>query len=110
MQILGIDVGGSGIKGALVDLQTGKLNLTLKPRPKRRGLISLATPAKVTGRLDDPSIRLTTGGLARTFFRLSVWFWTIYLELLRKPLPADGADVCVDPTPRTDLQLSSASD
>jgi hypothetical protein len=83
-----------------IDLQTGKLNLTLKPRPKTRGLISLATPVRVTGRLDDPTIRLSTSGLARTLFRLSVWFWTVYLELLRKPLPADGADVCIDPPPR----------
>ncbi|MGB5890327.1 MAG: AsmA family protein [Thermoanaerobaculia bacterium] len=93
-----------------IDLQTGKLNLTLKPRPKTRGLISLATPAKVTGRLDDPSIRLTTAGLARTFFRLSVWFWTAYLELFRRPLPADGADVCIDPSPRAGLQTYSTID
>jgi hypothetical protein len=93
-----------------IDLQTGKLNLTLEPRPKRRGLISLATPVRVTGRLDDPSIHLTTGGLARTFFRVYLWFWTAFRELTRKPLPADGADVCIDPPPRTDLQLFSASD
>jgi uncharacterized protein involved in outer membrane biogenesis len=93
-----------------IDLQTGKLNLTLEPRPKTRGLISLATPVRVTGRLDDPSIRLTTGGLARTFFRLYLWFWTVFRELARKPLPADGADVCVDPAPRANLQLYSTID
>ncbi len=93
-----------------IDLKTGKLNLTLKPRPKKRGLISLATPVRVTGRLDDPSIYLSTSGLARTLFRLSVWFWTAYLELLRRPLPTDGADICVDPPPRADLQLYPAKD
>ena len=88
-----------------IDLPSGRLKLTLKPRPKTRGLINLATPVRVTGRLDDPSIGISTSGLARTFFRISVWFWTMYLELLRKPLPADGSDICVDPPPRTDLHL-----
>ena len=106
-----IDTSRIRVKGkGKIDLRTGRLKLALKPRPKSRGFISLATPVKVTGRLDDPSIRLSTTGLAKTFFRLSMWLWTAYLELLRKPLPADGADVCVDPPPRDDPQLYTPID
>jgi hypothetical protein len=47
--------------------------------------------------LTDPDVQISKGGLAVTFFRLSLWVYTVWRDLARRPLPADGHDVCVDP-------------
>ena len=55
--VLGIDVGGSGIKGAPVDVLTGDLvseRIRLKtPQPATPGAVA-ATVAELVGRLDTP--------------------------------------------------------
>lgn len=83
-----------------VDLPDDELKLRLRPRPKQRNLINLATPVKIRGPVADPRIRFSTGGIAVTAFRLSLWVYTVWVDLLRKPLPMDGSDVCLDPEPR----------
>ena len=87
-----------------IDLNSGTLDLVLKPRPKKRGLLSLATPARVTGTLADPKIHLTTSGFAKTIFKLSIWAWNLLREMTRKTLPSDGHDICVDPPPRSGVE------
>lgn len=80
-----------------IDLPNNKINLKLKPRPKQRNLINLSTPVRIRGPLQDPNIQISKGGLAVTFFRLSLWVYTVWRDIARKPLPANGADVCIDP-------------
>ncbi len=87
-----------------IDLAEMTIDLRLKPRPKTRGFLSLATPVRIKGPLTDPSLTVKKGGLAVTGLRLYYALWTFWLELLRKPLPADGSDICIDP-PRRDLIL-----
>ena len=85
-----------------IDLQPMTIDMTLRPRPKKRTFLSLATPAKIKGPLEDPSITLTKGGLVGTAFRIYMWWWTVYLQVFRKPLPRDGSDVCfLPPLPET---------
>ena len=83
-----------------IDLVERSIAMKLRPRPKRRTFMNLATPVKVSGPLDDPEMRVGLGGLAGTAFRISTWFVTVYFEIFRQPLPSDGADICVDPVPR----------
>ncbi len=83
-----------------LDLPNNYLELRLKPRPKKPSLISLATPVKIRGPLNDPSIGFATSGIVVTAFRLSLWVYTAWMDLLRKPLPKDGRDICLDPAPR----------
>ena len=83
-----------------IDLPNDELKLRLRPRPKQRNLINLATPVKIRGPVADPKIRFSSGGIAVTAFRLSLWVYTVWVDLLRKPLPMDGSDVCLDPQPR----------
>ena len=73
------------------------IKLRLNPRPKKRSLINLATPVKLRGPLTDPSIRFITSGIAVTAFRFSLWVYTVWVDILRKPLPTDGSDICLDP-------------
>lgn len=89
-----------------IDLAEMTINLRLKPRPKTRGFLSLATPVRIKGPLTDPSLTIKKGGLAITGLRLYYALWTFWLELLRKPLPADGSDICIDP-PKRELTLVS---
>jgi uncharacterized protein involved in outer membrane biogenesis len=97
-ELLIIDSTRSRIRGkGTIDLPSNKIGLRLKPRPKQRRLISLATPVSVRGPLTDPNVQISKGGMAVTFFRLSLWVYTVWRDLVRKPLPADGRDVCVDP-------------
>jgi uncharacterized protein involved in outer membrane biogenesis len=83
-----------------IDLGEGTLDLTLRPRPKTRGVISLATPAKLGGTFEDPKLSFSKTGTALTAVRIYYWFWVMWHELLRKPLPADGSDICLDPPRR----------
>jgi len=80
-----------------IDLPANKIRLRLKPRPKQRSLINLATPVTIRGPLSDPDVQISKGGLAVTFFRLSLWVYTVWRDLVRTPLPADGQDICADP-------------
>jgi uncharacterized protein involved in outer membrane biogenesis len=82
-----------------VDLEDLTLKMLLRPRPKRRTFLSLATPAKIRGPLQKPSVSLSTTGIASTAFRIYMWWWTIYAQVLKKPLPRDGSDVCFLPLP-----------
>jgi hypothetical protein len=84
-----------------IDLSTGKLDFKLSPRPKSRNFLNLATPVRVEGTWDDPSIRFTRGGLAGTLVKLYLWTLTVWRDLTRTPLPADGSDICLAPIPRT---------
>ena len=83
-----------------VDLPNDYIKLRLNPRPKQRSLINLATPVKLRGPIADPSIRFATSGIAVTAFRFSLWVYTVWVDLLRKPLPTDGSDICLDPQVR----------
>jgi uncharacterized protein involved in outer membrane biogenesis len=80
-----------------IDLPGNSIELKLKPRPKQRNLINLATPITVSGPLKNPEVKISRGGLAVTFFRLSLWVYTVWRDIARQPLPADGSDVCLDP-------------
>jgi len=83
-----------------IHLPTGELDLKLSPRPKSRTFINLATPVRVQGTWDDPTIRFTRGGLAGTMLKFYLWTITIWRDLTRRPLPQDGSDICMDPPPR----------
>jgi uncharacterized protein involved in outer membrane biogenesis len=48
-----------------IDLSTEKLNLVLKPKPKKASLISLAIPLNIRGTLAEPSIRPDTASVAK---------------------------------------------
>lgn len=96
-----VDATRSRVRGrGYLDLPNNTIKLRLKPRPKKRNLINLAMPVKIRGSVTDPSIHFTTSGMAVTAFRLSLWVYTVWLEILRKPLPSDGSDICLDPQPR----------
>ncbi|MBD3855076.1 MAG: hypothetical protein IFK92_00870 [Acidobacteria bacterium] len=96
-----LDVSRSRIRGkGEIDLLNNTIDLKLSPRPKRRGFISLATPVNINGPLDGPQIDVDTGGFALTVIRVSMYVWTVWLELFKKQLPIDGSDICIDPTPR----------
>ena len=96
-----VDTTRSRVRGkGSIDLRTAEMNLKLKPRPKKTSLINLATPVRVRGPISDPSVTFTTGGVTVTAFRLSLWIYTVWADILRRPLPADGNDICVDPPPR----------
>lgn len=91
-----------------VDLTAGTVDMTLRPRPKKRTFLTLATPTKVKGPLEKPRISLTKGGLVGTAFRLYMWWLTVYTQILRKPLPTDGSDVCFLPLPVETVEEPSA--
>lgn len=80
-----------------IDLPANQIDLKLSPRPKRRNLINLSMPVKVRGPLLHPDVQISKPGLALTFFRLSLWVYTVWRDIARRPLPADGSDICVDP-------------
>lgn len=90
-----------------IDLQDMTLDMTLRPRPKKRTFLSLATPAKIKGPLEEPSVSVKAGGLAGTAFRLSMWALTLYAQILKKPLPTDGSDVCFLPPPPDEVPAES---
>ncbi len=77
-----------------IDLVKREIDFRLKPRPKRRTFLNLATPVRVEGPWEDASVRVTAGGFTGTVFRLYMWFVTVFADLFRPPLPADGSDVC----------------
>lgn len=96
-----VDTTRSRVRGkGTIDLKTKKMNLKLKPRPKKASLVNLATPVRVRGPIDDPSVTFTSTGIAVTAFRFSLWIYTVWTDILRRPLPADGHDICIDPSPR----------
>ncbi|MGB5389159.1 MAG: hypothetical protein WBP10_03175, partial [Thermoanaerobaculia bacterium] len=78
---------------------TMTVDMTLRPRPKKRTFLTLATPAKITGPIEDPSISLARGGFVGTAFRIYMWALTLYAQILKRPLPTDGSDVCFLPPP-----------
>jgi hypothetical protein len=82
-----------------INLDDMTLDMTLRPRPKKRTFLSLATPAKIKGPIEDPSITMSKGGLVGTAFRIYMWWLTIYAQVLKRPLPTDGSDVCFLPPP-----------
>ncbi|MGB5174222.1 MAG: AsmA-like C-terminal region-containing protein [Thermoanaerobaculia bacterium] len=82
-----------------IDLETMTVDMTLRPRPKKRTFLTLATPAKITGPIEDPSISLARGGFVGTAFRIYMWALTLYAQILKRPLPTDGSDVCFLPPP-----------
>jgi uncharacterized protein involved in outer membrane biogenesis len=82
-----------------IDLPQGTLDMTLHPRPKKRTFLTLATPARIKGPVEDPKVSLKKGGMVGTAFRLYMWWLTIYTQILKKPLPTDGSDVCFLPPP-----------
>jgi hypothetical protein len=90
-------------KGGL-DLGERTIDLKLRPRPKRRTFLNLATPVGISGTWDDPSIGIAAGGLAGTAFRIYTWAVTVFFEVFRSPLPADGSDICVAPVPRQEAE------
>lgn len=93
-----IDSTRTRVRGkGFLDLPGNEIRLTLKPRPKQRNLINLSTPVKIRGPLLEPDVQISKGGLALTFFRLSLWAYTVWRDIARSPLPADGHDICVDP-------------
>ncbi|MGB5295715.1 MAG: AsmA-like C-terminal region-containing protein, partial [Thermoanaerobaculia bacterium] len=93
-----------------IDLETMTVKMTLRPRPKKRAFLTLATPAKITGPIEDPSISLSRGGLVGTGFRIYMWLLTLYTQVLKRPLPTDGSDICfLPPPPETAEQPSSES-
>ena len=64
MMTVGIDIGGSGIKGARVDLDAGELAALIEDRRHRRGVgVALDTAAAVVDALGDPGADY--GGLGR---------------------------------------------
>ena len=106
--LLIIDSTRSRIRGkGTIDLPGDEIRLRLKPRPKQRSLINLATPVDIRGPLTDPNVQISTGGMAVTFFRLSLWVYTVWRDLVRRPLPTDGSDLCVDPFATPQKQKSS---
>ena len=92
-----------------IDLETMTLDMTLRPRPKKRTFLSLATPAKIKGPIEDPSITLSKGGLLGTAFRFYMWWLTIYAQVLKRPLPTDGSDVCFLPPPPSTEEVPAES-
>ncbi len=48
-----------------ISLEDMTLNMTLRPRPKKRTFLTLATPAKIKGPIADPSISLDQRGVRR---------------------------------------------
>ncbi len=54
----------AGIGG--LDLDTEEIDLLLNPQPKRRRLVSLANPVRVTGTLADPQVAITVLPRRRT--------------------------------------------
>ncbi len=79
-----------------IDLGERSLDLKLKPRPKRRSLLSLATPVRIRGQNGEFDVRVTSSGVVWTFVRIGAYVYTLALEVLKRPLPADGSDACVD--------------
>jgi hypothetical protein len=90
-----------------VDLTDQTIQMKFRPSPKRRTFLNLATPVRVSGPLNDPNIRVATGGLAGTAFRIYTWAVTVFFEVFRSPLPADGSDICVAPVPRVEAELGN---
>jgi polyphosphate glucokinase len=75
MQILGIDIGGSGVKGALVDVQTGKLTTErfkvptprpATPRAVTTAVVEVAMHFRWAGKIGCGFPGLVIDGLART--------------------------------------------
>jgi hypothetical protein len=69
--------------------------------------LTLATPAKIRGPVENPKISLSTGGLAGTAFRIYMWWLTIYGQVFKKTLPTDGSDVCFLPPPPETIEQPS---
>ena len=97
-EVLIIDTTRSRVTGkGTIDLPLQAIDLRLKPRPKQRSLINLSMPVKIQGTLADPEVQISRSGAALTFFRLSLWVYTVWRDIVRRPLPADGSDICLDP-------------
>ena len=92
-----------------IDLPQRTIDMTLKPRPKKRTFLTLATPARIKGPVEDPKISLKKGGMVGTAFRLYMWWLTLYTQILKKPLPTDGSDVCFLPPPPETLESPTST-
>jgi uncharacterized protein involved in outer membrane biogenesis len=78
-----------------IDFGNGQISLVLKPKPKQRSFVSLATPVKIEGPLDDPEVGFS-GGIVGSFARFSSRVFLWWLQLTKKPLPEDGRQDCWD--------------
>jgi uncharacterized protein involved in outer membrane biogenesis len=84
--------------GGRIDFGAGRIDLTLRPRPKLSQVASLQTPLVIRGKLDDfrPGVRVDH--LLGTVFRFAASPVTGPLGWLFRPRPPrDGSDVCTDP-------------
>lgn len=78
-----------------IDLQTGAIGMSFRPRPKRPQFFSLATPVNITGTILDYSIGVHAGGVLATFFRQVSSVITVpVMWLFSERMEADGSGVC----------------
>ena len=80
------------------NLLDSTVDLKLTPRPKRRNVVDLALPALVHGPMADPEFTISKKGAALKVVKFTYWVITVWGEVFRKTLPADGSDVCAVPS------------
>jgi hypothetical protein len=79
-------------------MNTGSLELTLRPTAKSPQFFTLAAPVSVTGTMSDPKVALAPLSLAGIYIRHALSIFTVPLRwVFEKKMPADGSDVCHPP-------------
>jgi hypothetical protein len=77
------------------DFHDERIELRLRPHPKRAQFFSLATPLEVSGTFGDFAIGVNPGDVLATAGRLATsLLWVPLQSLAGSRLPEDGADVC----------------
>ena len=91
-----IDTTQVQVKGrGRANLASRKINLDLRPRPKRPRFLSLSTPLTVRGTLKDPDISVGAGGFVKTAIRLYYSLIIFPIEwLTQKTIPEDNSCQC----------------
>jgi hypothetical protein len=75
-----------------IDPVRDRIRFKLKPRPKRRAFIHLATPVVIRGKVSKPNVDISRSGLVVTAARLYFWAVTAIDSLLRREIPEHDFD------------------
>ncbi|MGW8194935.1 MAG: AsmA family protein [Desulforhopalus sp.] len=95
--------------GGTVDLKEQRIDLKVRPQPKKAQFFSLATPLQVHGSFGDLNIGPGSGGIIGTAVRFIASPVSVPLSrTFSKEIPSDGKDVCsmmIGPADRQNIDI-----
>ena len=92
-----IDTSRVQVKGTVeVDFRKGWIDAVFRPIPKRPQFLSLATPIRVNGSLDDLNVGIARGGILGTVVRFVTSYIVVPLQwVILERVPEDDTHTCL---------------